>query len=129
MSYKITITNNKTGEIIVDNGNAVAIVGAIADEEKVGQMWFTSCNPLTLAIAIQEAEGVISKIKREVPEVDASLRLITKQEQIEEMAKDIVRIAGLDVYGKAEELVNLGYRKLPEDSAILTKVEKQKLPK
>ncbi len=54
---------------------------------------------------------------------------MTKQEQIEEMAKDIVRIAGLDVYGKAEELVNLGYRKLPEDSAILTKVEKQKLPK
>ena len=40
---------------------------------------------------------------------------MTKQEQIEEMAKDIVRIAGLDVYGKAEELVNLGYRKLPED--------------
>ena len=37
---------------------------------------------------------------------------MTKQEQIEEMAKDIVRIAGLDVYGKAEELINLGYRKV-----------------
>ena len=34
------------------------------------------------------------------------------KEQIEEMAKDIVRIAGLDVYGKAEELINLGYRKV-----------------
>lgn len=34
MSYKITITNNKTGEIIANNGNAVAIVGTIADEEK-----------------------------------------------------------------------------------------------
>lgn len=76
MSYKITITNNKTGEIIVDNSNAVAIVGTIADEEKVGQMWFTSCNPLTLASVIQEAESVIYKIKREVPEVDVSLRLM-----------------------------------------------------
>ena len=46
-----------------------------------------------------------------------------KQEQIEEMAKDIVRIAGLDVYGKAEELVNLGYRKLPEDSVVLSREE------
>lgn len=46
---------------------------------------------------------------------------MNKQEQIEEMAKDIVRIAGLDVYGKAEELVNLGYRKLP----IITEQEKE----
>ena len=46
---------------------------------------------------------------------------MNKQEQIEEMAKDIVRIAGLDVYGKAEELVNLGYLKLP----IITEQEKE----
>ena len=76
MSYKITITNNKTGEIIVDNGNVVAIVGAIADEENIGQMWFSDCNQFILARVIQEAEDVISKIKREIPEVDASLRLM-----------------------------------------------------
>lgn len=52
---------------------------------------------------------------------------MTKQEQIEEMAKDIVRIAGLDVYGKAEELVNLGYRKLPEDSVVLSREEYKRL--
>ena len=82
MSYKITITNNKTGEILVDNDNAVAIVGAIADEENVGQMWFTSCNPLTLAKVIQGAEDVISQIKRELPEVDASLRLMEIMEKM-----------------------------------------------
>ena len=54
-------------------------------------------------------------------------RRMTKQEQIEEMAKDIVRIAGLDVYGKAEELVNLGYRKLPEDSVVLSREEYKRL--
>ena len=76
MSYKITITNNKTGEMIVDNGNVVAIVGAIADEENIGQMWLTSCSQFILARVIQEVEDVISKIKREVPEVDTSLRLM-----------------------------------------------------
>ena len=76
MSYKITITNNKTGEIIVDNGNVVAIVGAIADEENIGQMWLTSCNPFVLARVIQEIECVISKIKRESPDIDTLLRLI-----------------------------------------------------
>ena len=76
MSYKITITNNKTGEIIVDNGNVVAIVGAIADEENIGQMWFSDCNQFILARVIQKTEDVISKIKREIPEVNASLRLM-----------------------------------------------------
>ena len=52
---------------------------------------------------------------------------MTKQEQIEEMAKDIVRIAGLDVYGKAEALVNLGYRKLSEDSVVLSMKEYKRL--
>lgn len=89
MSYKITITNNKTGAIIVDNDNAVAIVGTIADEEKVGQMCFTSCGPLTLASVIQEAEGIISKIKREVPEVDASLRLMKIMEKMDEAKKGV----------------------------------------
>ena len=76
MSYKITITDNKTGEILVDNDNAVAIVGAIADEENIGQMWFIRCNQFVLARVIQEIEDVISKIKRKFPEVDTLLRLI-----------------------------------------------------
>ena len=83
MSYKITITNNKTGEIIVDNGNVVAIVGAIADEENIGQMWFTSCNPFVLARVIQEIEDVISKIKRESPDLDTLLRLMEIMEKDE----------------------------------------------
>ena len=76
MSYKITITNNKTGEVLVDNDNAVAIVGAIADEEEIGQMWFSGCGQFVLARVIQEIEDVISKIKREIPEVNASLRFM-----------------------------------------------------
>ena len=80
MSYKITITNNETGKILVDNDNVVAIVGAIADEENIGQMWFSGCGSFVLARVIQEAEDVISKIKRELPNVDTSLRLMNNGE-------------------------------------------------
>ena len=78
MSYKITITNNETGEILVDNDNAVAIVGAISDEEKVGQMCFTNCNPLTLVSVIQGAEGAISIAKD-----DVSLQLMKIMEKMD----------------------------------------------
>ena len=81
MSYKITITNNKTGEILADEDNAVAIVGAIADEKKVAQIYLASCNALTLASVIHGAEDIISLIKRESPEVDASLRFMEVMEK------------------------------------------------
>ena len=84
MSYKITIMDNKTGEVLVDNDNAVAIVGTIADEENVGQMWCIHCDQFVLARVIQEAEDVISKIKRKFPEVDASLRLMETMEKMDE---------------------------------------------
>lgn len=35
MSYKITITDNETGEILVNNENAVAIVGAFTDDGEI----------------------------------------------------------------------------------------------
>ena len=88
MNYKITITNNETGKILVDNDKAVAIVGAIADEENIGQMWFTSCNSFVLARVIKEIEVVISKIKRELPNVDTLLRLMKQRSMRNEKTKN-----------------------------------------
>lgn len=48
-----------------------------------------------------------------------------KEKQIEEMSKEIVRMAGLDVYDKAEYLIQQGYRKIDKDSVVLTREEKQ----
>ena len=75
MSYKITITNNETGEILIDNDNAVAIVGAISDEKKTTGILFTCCDAPNLACTVDGAESVISRIKREVPEIKAILQL------------------------------------------------------
>lgn len=50
-----------------------------------------------------------------------------KEKQIEQMAKDIVRSAGLDVYGKAQYYHEQGYRKIPEGSVVLSREEYEKL--
>lgn len=48
---------------------------------------------------------------------------MTEQEQIEEMEKDIVRSAGLGVYEKAKYLTDLGYQKIDDKCAVITKDE------
>lgn len=75
MSYKITITNNKNGEVMVNEENAVAIVGAVVNKQNIAKIGFTDCNTLHLANAILGAEAVISEIKNEEPSVDLLLRL------------------------------------------------------
>ena len=75
MSYKITITNNETGEILGENDNAVAIIGAITDEKKTSCILFACCDAPDLACTVDGAENVISRIKRELPEIKAILQL------------------------------------------------------
>lgn len=52
---------------------------------------------------------------------------MTKQEQIEEMTKDLENtILGLGIHlcrKSAEKLYDLGYRKIPENAVVLTKEE------
>lgn len=106
MSYKITITNNKDGEVLVNEENAVAIVGAVVNKQETAKIGFTDCNTLCLANAILGAETVISEIKNEVQAVDLLLQLkamedktkanqrggrMKKQEQIEEVRKETAK--------------------------------------
>lgn len=58
--------------------------------------------------------------------IDELLSKDVCEAQIEQMAKDIVRMAGLAVYSKAEYLINLGYRKIPEGSVVLSTEELSK---
>lgn len=75
MSYKVTITNNETGEVLVNEENAVAIVGTVANKQDIAKIGFTDCNTLCLANAIFGAETVISEIKNVFPAVDLLLQL------------------------------------------------------
>lgn len=74
MSYKVTITNNKNGEVIVNEENAVAIVGAIGNEQGTHSIVFTDCDAISLGDAISAAEYVISQLKTD-PGVKSVLEL------------------------------------------------------
>lgn len=74
MSYKVTITNNKNGEVIVNEENAVAIVGAIGNEQGTRSIVFTDCDAISLGDAISAAEYVISQLKTD-PGVKSVLEL------------------------------------------------------
>ena len=63
MSYKVTITNNETGAVLVSEENAVAIVGAIGNEQGTRSIVFTACDAISLVDAISATEGVISQLK------------------------------------------------------------------
>ena len=83
MNFKITVTNNENGEVLVNEENAVAIIGAIKSEQGTHAMGFISCDVISLGGAILAAEDVISQTKRKFPEVDASLRLMKIMEKKE----------------------------------------------
>lgn len=65
MSYKITITNNKNGGVLVNEENAVAIVGAIGNEQGTYSIGLTACDAVSLWNAILAAEDVIMQLKTE----------------------------------------------------------------
>ena len=82
MSYKVTITNNENGKVLVDDENAVAIVGAIGNVQGTCSIGFIDCDAISLRDAISEAEDIISKIKNEVPAVDVLLQLKAMADKI-----------------------------------------------
>ena len=83
MKFKVTITNNETGAVLVNEENAVAIIGAIESKQGTREIGFVSCGVISLGKAIFAAEDVISQAKRKWPEVDASLRLMKIMEEEE----------------------------------------------
>jgi hypothetical protein len=52
-----------------------------------------------------------------------------KQKQVEEMAAIILGLAGFSAYEKSEFLLTAGYRKIPENSVVLTREEYVKFKK
>ena len=74
MSFKVTITNNETGAVLVNEENAVAIVGAIGNGQDTRSIGFTACDAISIGSAILAAEDVISQLKPE-PRVKLVLEL------------------------------------------------------
>ena len=52
MSFKITITNNENGEVLLDDENAVAIIGAVVNGEHTAVLGYTNCQGNDLMNAV-----------------------------------------------------------------------------
>lgn len=63
MSFTITIKNNENGEVLVNEKNAVAIIGAFeSDDGHTGEIAFCSCGTLKIVSAIMAAKKAINRV-------------------------------------------------------------------
>lgn len=69
MSFKITITNNKTGEVLVSHDNVGAILGGISLPDGARGIALTSCDLFDVARCANAAETALHSIRRHHPEL------------------------------------------------------------
>lgn len=70
MSFKVTIINNENGEVLVNEENAVAIIGSITNKDSARGVGFTDCNAIQLAHAVSTAKKSINKLIEDKPFVE-----------------------------------------------------------
>ena len=74
--FHITITNNNTGESILDT-NSDAIIGAVEEDDGVDAMAFTSCDIKIYAQTIAIAQKVVNKLLKEDKNIKPIVRMMT----------------------------------------------------
>lgn len=75
MSYTIKIVNNEDGEVVIDENNALAIIGGIGAEKGEHLIGFTDCNSFKLAGTIFAAQKTIATLLKQTPEVKMLVQL------------------------------------------------------
>lgn len=75
MSFKVTIINNENGEVLVNEENAGAVIGAVETEKDVCCLGFTECNIVQLAQAVEGAQNAIKTLMETKPAIELFLKL------------------------------------------------------
>ena len=89
MSFKVTIINNKNGDVIVNEENAAAIIGAIGTKNDVHCMGFIQdCSLLEMAGALEGAKRAEEEVAKAHPEVKLAMFLGVLREASSEDEKD-----------------------------------------
>lgn len=71
MSFTITIKNNENGEVLANEENAVAIIGAFSTENGTAQMGFCACNTFDICRTINAAKKSIRNVETADPKISA----------------------------------------------------------
>lgn len=88
MSFKIQITNNENGEVLVNEENAVAIIGGYSTEKCSAEIAFVSCSTLPLCNAITSAKKTINRVQNTDKRISLALELIELLKEKEEKNND-----------------------------------------
>lgn len=86
MSFKITITNNATGEVLVSHDNVGAILGGISLPDGARGIALTSCPILEVAQSVNAAETALHSVRRHHPELfllEGAIRELSTCEEID----------------------------------------------
>jgi hypothetical protein len=86
MSFKITITNNETGEVLVSHDNVGAILGGLALPDGARGIALTSCAIFDVARCANAAEKALHAIRQHHPELhllEPAIRAAASCEEID----------------------------------------------
>lgn len=79
MSYYVKITNNADGSVLVDEKNAIAILGVVNDGERVQHVAYGDCSEIELAFTLHQMKNLDMCICEKYPSVE-SLRNAIKDD-------------------------------------------------
>lgn len=69
MSMRVTIVDNKTGDVLVDDTDVKAIIGAFALEDNIRGVQLLRCSSLTLTATVDALQNILQKVSEEHPEI------------------------------------------------------------
>lgn len=94
MSFSIKVIDNENGKVIVDEKDAVAIIGVVATEKGCSQIAAVRCNSLVFSQAIDRCRKTLEMLENDNPEVKKKadlLRLIRELEGLEKSLGDLTK--------------------------------------
>ena len=74
-TYTVTITNNETGEVIIDNNDINVSICVLHDSNGVHVFSAASASPMDIFVTIQETLNIIEGIKARIPGMSKLLKL------------------------------------------------------
>lgn len=85
MSYTIKIVNNEDGKVVIDENNALAIIGGIGVEKGEHVIGITECHTIKIAGTVHAANKAISMIKESSPGVKEILALASLKDLVKSL--------------------------------------------
>lgn len=76
MSYKVTITNNETGEVAHEYDDVVCIIGAYGSDDGVCETSMIKTNAVVAAATLKKAKAAVENTLKKFPHLSLAMALV-----------------------------------------------------